>query len=149
MTQAATSAEVRDAVQPLLFVAALGFVGTLFLAVFDNGLRSPETNQRLRMAAQLHMSEARLRAIGAERYHDKHPFHALLHSGQCTKTQVQAWALNRYYYQSRIPLKDASILARMENASLRRAWRQRILDQLREFRQQCYLGVERFKRGEE
>jgi coenzyme PQQ biosynthesis protein C len=71
---------------------------------------------------------ARLLAVGAERYHDKHPFHALLHSGGCTKAQVQAWALNRYYYQSRIPLKDAAILARIEDPALRRAWRQRILD---------------------
>ena len=70
----------------------------------------------------------RLRAIGAARYHDKHPFHALLHSGGCTRTQVQAWALNRYYYQARIPQKDAAILSRMEDPRLRRAWRQRILD---------------------
>jgi coenzyme PQQ biosynthesis protein C len=72
--------------------------------------------------------EAHLRAIGAARYHDKHPFHALLHSGKCTKAQVQAWALNRYWYQSRIPIKDASILARIEDPALRRAWRQRIID---------------------
>ena len=70
----------------------------------------------------------RLEAIGAARYHDKHPFHALLHDGRCTKAQVQAWALNRYYYQSRIPMKDASILARIEDSALRRAWRQRIVD---------------------
>jgi coenzyme PQQ biosynthesis protein C len=70
----------------------------------------------------------RLRAIGAARYHDKHPFHVLLHSGRCTKAQVQAWALNRYYYQSRLPLKDAAILARIADPALRRAWRQRILD---------------------
>jgi coenzyme PQQ biosynthesis protein C len=70
----------------------------------------------------------RLHEIGAARYHDKHPFHDLLHAGRCTKAQVQAWALNRYYYQSRIPLKDASILARIEDASLRRAWRQRLVD---------------------
>jgi pyrroloquinoline quinone (PQQ) biosynthesis protein C len=43
--------------------------------------------------------EAKLRAIGAQRYHRLHPFHALLHGGKCTKGQVQAWALNRYYYQ--------------------------------------------------
>ena len=70
----------------------------------------------------------RLRGMGAERYHDKHPFHDRLHSGRCTKGQVQAWALNRYYYQSRIPLKDAAILARIEDPALRRAWRQRIID---------------------
>jgi pyrroloquinoline-quinone synthase len=47
--------------------------------------------------------EARLRAIGETRYHDKHPFHGLLHGGHCTMTQVRAWVINRYYYQSRIP----------------------------------------------
>ena len=72
--------------------------------------------------------EDRLRAIGAERYHDKHPFHARLHAGGCTKAQVQAWALNRYYYQSRIPQKDAAILARIDDPALRRAWRQRLVD---------------------
>jgi coenzyme PQQ biosynthesis protein C len=72
--------------------------------------------------------EERLRDIGVARYHDQHPFHARLHTGGCTKTQVQAWALNRFYYQSRIPLKDAAVLARMEDPALRRAWRQRLVD---------------------
>ncbi|MFZ2872305.1 pyrroloquinoline-quinone synthase PqqC [Zavarzinia sp.] len=72
--------------------------------------------------------EAALRAIGAARYHDKHPFHGLLHSGHLSRDQVAAWALNRYYYQSRIPLKDAALLARLEDPALRRAWRQRIVD---------------------
>jgi len=40
--------------------------------------------------------EARLRGIGARRYHRLHPFHKLLHGGACSKGQVQAWALNRY-----------------------------------------------------
>ena len=44
-----------------------------------------------------------LRRIGAERYHNLHPFHRLLHGGKLNKGQVQAWALNRYYYQSRDP----------------------------------------------
>jgi coenzyme PQQ biosynthesis protein C len=72
--------------------------------------------------------EAALRRIGAERYHSLHPFHKLLHGGRLSKGQVQAWALNRYYYQARIPIKDATILARMEDPALRRAWRQRIID---------------------
>ena len=72
--------------------------------------------------------EARLRNIGARRYHNLHPFHKLLHSGRLDKAQVRAWALNRYYYQAMIPVKDASILARMEDPALRRIWRQRILD---------------------
>ena len=72
--------------------------------------------------------EQELRAIGAERYHDKHPFHKLLHGGKLNKGQVQAWALNRYYYQATIPIKDATILARMPDPAMRRAWRQRIID---------------------
>lgn len=72
--------------------------------------------------------EARLRQIGAERYHDKHPFHQLLHSGGCTPDQVRAWVINRFYYQSRIPMKDAAFMSRVEDPALRRAWRSRIED---------------------
>ncbi len=72
--------------------------------------------------------EERLRKIGAERYHHRHPFHKLLHSGKLDHGQVQAWALNRYYYQSMIPVKDAVIMAKMGDPQLRRIWRQRIVD---------------------
>src|SRR6201990_2880785 len=72
--------------------------------------------------------EARLRAIVAERYHHQHPFHLLMHEGKLTRGQLQAWALNRYYYQKHIPIKDAAILIRREDPSFRLAWRQRILD---------------------
>jgi pyrroloquinoline-quinone synthase len=71
---------------------------------------------------------ARFHAIGEERYHHKHPFHLLMHEGKLGRGQLQAWALNRYYYQSRIPIKDATILARSEDAEFRRAWRKRIFD---------------------
>ncbi len=72
--------------------------------------------------------EAKLRQIGAERYHNLHRFHRRLHSGQCTFEEVQAWALNRYYYQAAIPVKDATILSRMTDPADRRAWRKRIED---------------------
>lgn len=72
--------------------------------------------------------EARLRDIGARRYHRLHPFHHLLHGGKCTKGQVQAWALNRYYYQAMIPIKDASLIARCEDSAVRREWRSRLVD---------------------
>ncbi len=72
--------------------------------------------------------EARLRQIGAERYHSLHPFHKLLHSGALDHGQVQAWVLNRYYYQTRIPLKDAALISRAEDPALRREWRRRIED---------------------
>lgn len=72
--------------------------------------------------------EAALRAIGAERYHDKHPFHHLLHGGRLSKGQVQAWALNRYCYQAGVPRKDAALMSRTLDRDLRREWRHRIED---------------------
>jgi coenzyme PQQ biosynthesis protein C len=72
--------------------------------------------------------EAALREIGARHYHNLHPFHRLLHSGGLTKPQVQAWALNRFFYQSRIPVKDAIIVSRLPDAESRRIWRQRLVD---------------------
>ena len=72
--------------------------------------------------------EAALRGIGAERYHDRHSFHRLLHDGRLSRGQVQAWALNRYYYQCNIPAKDATLLARLPTPDLRREWRRRLED---------------------
>lgn len=84
-----------------------------------------DQDQRLLSPDEL---EAALRDIGARRYHNLHPFHRLLHDGKLNKDQVRAWALNRYYYQAMIPVKDAAVLARMQDAELRRIWRQRIVD---------------------
>ena len=72
--------------------------------------------------------EDALRGIGTARYHNLHPLHRLMHDGRCTKSQLQAWALNRYFYQAMIPIKDATILSRMEDPALRRIWRQRLID---------------------
>jgi pyrroloquinoline-quinone synthase len=72
--------------------------------------------------------EAALRHIGATRYHSLHPFHKLLHGGKLNKGQVQAWALNRYYYQSTIPLKDAVVISRFRDRGIRMEWRHRIED---------------------
>ena len=72
--------------------------------------------------------ESHLYAIGAERYHNLHPFHHLLHSGALNKGQVQAWALNRYCYQAAIPMKDASLMGRVEDRDLRREWLHRVTD---------------------
>ncbi len=69
-----------------------------------------------------------LRQVGEERYHHKHPFHLLMHDGKLGRGQLQAWALNRYYYQSIIPIKDAIILSRSTDSAFRRAWRKRIAD---------------------
>ena len=72
--------------------------------------------------------EAALRHVGATRYHNLHPFHKRLHSGQCSFEEVQAWALNRYFYQATIPIKDATVLSRMNSSADRREWRKRIED---------------------
>lgn len=86
---------------------------------------SGATRAPLQNAEQL---EAALRQIGATRYHNLHPFHRLLHGGKLNKGQVQAWALNRYYYQAMIPIKDATLLARLPDVEDRREWRRRIVD---------------------
>jgi len=72
--------------------------------------------------------ERHLRGMGAERYHNLHPFHQMLHGGKATQGQVRAWALNRYYYQAIIPIKDSVILSRIPDADTRRVWRQRVVD---------------------
>lgn len=72
--------------------------------------------------------EAALREIGTARYHNLHPFHKLLHGGKLNKGQVQAWALNRYYYQAIIPRKDTALMSKMTDREMRREWRQRYFD---------------------
>ena len=71
---------------------------------------------------------ARLREEGVRRYHDQHPFHARMHAGTLTRAELQAWTLNRYYYQTRIPIKDAIIVSKSEDPAFRRAWIRRIVD---------------------
>lgn len=72
--------------------------------------------------------EAQMRAVGPERYHDKHEFHKLLHGGKLNKGQVAAWALNRYCYQEAIPRKDAAFMSRVHDRELRREWIHRVHD---------------------
>lgn len=71
---------------------------------------------------------ARLREEGEKRYHDRHPFHVRMHAGTLSRAQIQAWVLNRYYYQTRIPKKDALILAKSDDPAFRRMWMRRIVD---------------------
>jgi pyrroloquinoline-quinone synthase len=86
---------------------------------------TPVQDEELVTPAEL---EKRLRAIGPERYHHRHPFHQLMHDGKLSRAQLQAWALNRYCYQSVIPIKDAIIISRSADSAFRRAWRKRIVD---------------------
>jgi pyrroloquinoline-quinone synthase len=72
--------------------------------------------------------EARLRRILDEKYHHRHPFNLRLHGGQCSPAEVRRWIANRYYYQTRIPLKDGLILTKSEDREFRRGWIRRIHD---------------------
>lgn len=72
--------------------------------------------------------EARLRGILADRYHDRHPFNLRMHAGTLTPQEIQTWVRNRYYYQTRIPIKDGLILGKSEDPAFRRRWIRRIHD---------------------
>jgi pyrroloquinoline-quinone synthase len=71
---------------------------------------------------------ARLKVEGDKRYHDRHPFHLAMHAGKLSREQIQAWVQNRFYYQTRIPIKDAIILSKSEDPAFRRVWVHRIHD---------------------
>ncbi len=71
--------------------------------------------------------ESQLRAKQSG-YHIHHPFHRRMAAGQCTPEQIRGWVANRFYYQVRIPQKDAAILANCPDRETRRLWVQRILD---------------------
>src|SRR5262245_38399686 len=72
--------------------------------------------------------EAALRAIGAARYHNNHPFHKLMYGGELTRGQIQAWALHRYYHQTRVPAHDAYLLAVLPASALLPQSRKRLVD---------------------
>jgi len=69
-----------------------------------------------------------LRREGSARYHDRHPYHLRMHAGELSRQQLQQWVVNRYYYQTRIPIKDAVILSKSEDPAFRRMWLHRIQD---------------------
>ncbi|HSD11504.1 MAG TPA: pyrroloquinoline-quinone synthase PqqC [Candidatus Binatia bacterium] len=69
-----------------------------------------------------------LRREGERRYHDRHPCHVLMHEGKLKRRQLQEWVRNRYYYQTRIPIKDAIIVSKSDDPAFRRAWLRRIRD---------------------
>src|SRR5438105_4767589 len=94
-----------------------GPVGAATLEIVSHD--SPLSAEKLRAAME---------EVGRQQYQHRHPFHLRMHEGKLTRGQMQAWALNRYWYQSRIPIKDAIIISRAEDADFRRAWRQRIAD---------------------
>lgn len=73
--------------------------------------------------------EERLRREGRARYHDRHPFHQRMHEGLLSPDELRIWVENRYYYQTRLPIKDALIVAKSEDRTFRRFWTERIEEQ--------------------
>ncbi|HKQ70533.1 MAG TPA: pyrroloquinoline-quinone synthase PqqC [Polyangiaceae bacterium] len=71
---------------------------------------------------------AELKAEGARRYHDAHPFHVRMHAGKLSREELRGWVQNRFYYQTRIPIKDAFVLAKSDDPAFRRMWMRRIAD---------------------
>lgn len=72
--------------------------------------------------------EARVRALLDARYHHRHPFNLRMHAGELTPEEIRRWVRNRYYYQTRIPIKDGLILTKAEDPGFRRGWIRRIHD---------------------
>jgi len=77
-------------------------------------------------------------------YHIHHPFQVKMNSGQLSKAAVQGWVLNRFYYQTAIPNKDAALLSNCPDREVRRRWIQRIIDH--DGNEQAEGGIERWVR---
>ncbi|MEW2515854.1 pyrroloquinoline-quinone synthase PqqC [Streptomyces sp. NPDC046870] len=88
--------------------------------------------------------EDRLRAVGQDRYHDRHPFNVRMHEGDLGPDEVRCWITNRFHYQRHIPVKDALILAKLDSSRLRRMWLRRIEDH--DGRDEGEGGIERWLR---
>lgn len=71
--------------------------------------------------------ETNIRAM-EKYYHIHHPYHILMNEGKLTRKQIQGWLANRFYYQIKIPQKDAAIMANCPDRKTRCLWIQRILD---------------------
>lgn len=72
--------------------------------------------------------EAEIRELLDRHYHHRHPFNEKMHAGFLDRDDLRIWVRNRYYYQTRIPIKDGMILAKSPEAPFRREWIQRIQD---------------------
>jgi pyrroloquinoline-quinone synthase len=72
--------------------------------------------------------ESRLQQVLDEHYHHLHPFNLRMHAGELSPDEIRTWVRNRYYYQTRIPIKDGLILAKAQDPRFRREWIRRIHD---------------------
>ena len=72
--------------------------------------------------------EDELHALLDRRYHHRHPFNLRMHTGALDREAIQIWVRNRYYYQTRIPIKDSVILTKSTDPQFRREWVHRLQD---------------------
>lgn len=72
--------------------------------------------------------ETELRELARSRYHDRHSFNVRMHRGELSPEELRRWVANRFHYQCSIPVKDALILAKLPQPSMRRSWLRRIQD---------------------
>jgi len=71
----------------------------------------------------------RLRRDAKRHDHERHPFHWRLLEGKLCSEEIQLWVVNTYYYETRIPITDALILAKSDDSAFRRRWLRRIVEQ--------------------
>lgn len=62
------------------------------------------------------------------RYHINHPVDQYIMEGKATKEFIQSWVANRFYYQTIIPMKDATIISKCTDQKVRQEWVKNILD---------------------
>jgi pyrroloquinoline-quinone synthase len=72
--------------------------------------------------------EDSIHRLGEEYYHDKHPFHLRMYGGKLSRAEIQGWVASRYYYQTRIPIKDSLIMAKPDSGPVRQEWIHRVMD---------------------
>ena len=70
----------------------------------------------------------RLNDVGAQAYHHLHPFNIRMNEGSLDRESIQRWSVNRFYYQSCIPIKDAAILSNCPIREVRQKWLQRVIN---------------------
>ena len=75
--------------------------------------------------------EAALNDVLDQHYHHRHPFNLLMHEGRLSREALGVWVRNRYYYQTRIPIKDGMILGKAPMAEFRREWIEELGAELR------------------
>jgi pyrroloquinoline-quinone synthase len=52
----------------------------------------------------------------------------MMRNGELSREQIQGWVANRFYYQIKIPQKDANLMAKCPDRETRQLWVQRIID---------------------